>query len=564
MLIAKVKRHHREIVRRTEIVTDVSSDGVLSIGHALAEVMQGALAIERRITALRSDEQPVVFDSNDLRDALLSPLAESGRLTESAATIVSRVGHACDELTHITSMCQILLMHTRIETDRMRETGIVATSEQLSSFTSQIVAATNQAESVQQDLAHLVDDLDRALPALRKVLETLHQGVRTRQFRQQQQQAISGERMGNAIARIRAGAKNIVALSQDGVTALQFHDPACQALQRLDSKLTELVLEHLGEDEPLRWQRRLGDSEPNVLGDEADALRAGAHFLKEHVHRRADGFTQEADHAVLVLREIIPALVSLVEGQVAASEEAVQHARMTDEITPFLNRSVAELDRLTRGYASVASNGHALCKRIVEVQQTIASVAHRVEAPAQNLSLQASKAGKHGRPLAVIAEEVVAMSRRTAQVGQRVVDSANALLELLPQLQERAGFIAEQVHARASVIRTSLADVVRHSSERTSDLRDALSEVQQLARRVREAERSAHAHYGFAEQLRPVLESMKVTADTLYQDVIAALGDARGDRTPDGDYAADSGRQHHWMLESESAASVEHGELILL
>ncbi|MEM6930328.1 MAG: hypothetical protein AAF602_25540, partial [Myxococcota bacterium] len=377
MLIAKVKRHHRDIVRRTAIVTDVSSEGVLSIGQALSEVMQGALAIERRITKLAADDgAESMADVSDLRSTLLEPLAESARLTESAATIVSRVGVACDELTHITSMCQILVMHTRIETDRMRETGVVATSEQLSSFTSQIVSATSQAESVQQDLACLVDDLDRNLPALRKVLEELHQGVRTRQFRQQQSQAVSQERMSSAIARLRSRAKDIVRFSQDGVTALQFHDPACQALQRLDSKLTELVMEHLGEEEPLQWQRRLGDVQADTAAlDEAEALRAGAHLVRRHVHRRADGFLTEAEKAITVLRDIIPALVGMIESQADASEQAVANARVTDEITPFLNQSVAELDHLTRGYAAVASTGHTLCRRIVEVQQIISSVA---------------------------------------------------------------------------------------------------------------------------------------------------------------------------------------------
>jgi len=563
MLIAKVKRHHREIVRKTEIVTHVSSLGVLSIGNALSEVMQGAMTIDRRMSSLSVDEVPDAFvDASDLRSTLLEPLSESASLTESASTIVSRVGAACDELAHITSMCQILLMHTRIETDRMREVGVVATSEQLSSFTGQIVEATSQAESVHQDLAVLVEDLDRNLPALRLVLEALHQGVRKRQFRHQQNHAVSTERFAAAVERIRTRATEILRLSSDGVTALQFQDPACQALQRLDSKITEHVLEHLGEDQPLRWRRRLGDSEPNISGDEADALRLGVHVVREQVVRRADGFLRDADKAVEVVTEVIPALVALVGEQAEASERAVANARLQDEITPFLNRHVAELDRLTRGYVAIASSGHELCTRIVEVQRRITSVAHRVEAPAQNLSLQASKAGKHGRPLSVIAEEVVAMSRRTAQVGQRVVEAANALLELLPQLEAKARFIADEVHRKASEIRGSLAVMQQRTSERSRDLRDALSEVQKLARRVREAQQSAGAHFGFAEELRPLLLGMKASADALQDEVRAALGASTTQLADAAD--PDAHPSGNWMFESEAAEDIETGELILL
>lgn len=563
MLISTVKRHHQEIVRRTEIVTRVSGESVLSIGNALSEVMLGAIAIERRMSKLTVDDVPEsLIDATDLRTTLLEPLDESARLTESAATTVSRVGAACDELSHITSMCQILLMHTRIETDRMRESGIVATSEQLSSFTAQIVNATSQAESVQQDLALLVDDLDHTLPVMRRVLEALHQGVRTRQFRHQQAHALATERFGLAVRRIKSHAKEIVALSRDGVTALQFQDPACQALQRLDSKITELLLEHLGEDEPLLWSRRLGDDRSSVPEDEVQAIQVGAKLVRDHVKRRVDGFLHDADQAVLVIREIIPVLVALVQSQASASETAVSHARVSDEITPFLNRSVAELDKLTKRYVAIASSGQELCARIVEVQRTIANVAHRVEAPAQNLSLQASKAGKHGRPLAVIAEEVVAMSRRTAQVGQRVVQSANALLELLPVLEAKARYIADQVHAKAAEIRGTLQETSLQSLHHANDLRASLTDVLDLARRVRGAEQSVHIHFGFSEELRPVLLAMKATADALHDDIIEIVGEAT-EPVPDDAVRTKSG-EVSWMTENQSAAEVETGELILL
>ena len=562
MLISKVRRYHREIVRRTQTVSEVSGESVLSIGQALSQVMSGALSIDQRMGGLTIDEsRDASVDASGMRDALLEPLSESARLTESASTIVARVGTACDELTHITSMCQILLMHTRIETDRMQETGIVATSEQLSSFTAQIVSATSQAESVQQDLACLVDDLDRNLPAMRKVLESLHQGVRTRQFRHHQNHAVASERLTTAVRSIKAHAQEIVSLSRDGVTALQFQDPAAQALQRLDSKFTELMLVHLGYDEPLKWGRRLGDPTSNLDGTDAEALRVGVHVVRDHIVRRADGFIRDADKAVVVIREIIPSIVELVESQARASEKAVANARVTDEITPFLNRTVAELDKLTKRYVAIASSGQELCSRIVDVQQTIASVAHRVEAPAQNLSLQASKAGKHGRPLAVIADEVVAMSRRTAQVGQRVVQAANALLELLPVLEEKARYIANEVHAKASEIRDTLADSSSEASQRANNLRKALSDVQDLARKVRHAEQSIHIHYGFADELRPVLLAMKAAAADLTQEVVSSLGKPSGE-VPDESVQADG--RIHWMTETTEAAEVEVGELILL
>lgn len=570
MGIERLAHHHHIIVQRTTVVTTVSSESIFGLGQSLSAVLLAALQIERSMVSVVEGQSDAIEDpAVDLEGGLAERLGSASTLTHGVTDAVNRVGMACEALNHITSTCQILLMHTQIEGDRIRQSKSVhATSEQLSSFTTQMVDATVRADSVHYDLADLVDQLSHILAEMRRVVAQFSEGLARRLAKQHRKQVWGAQQFDDAVRTIRKLSQEIVSRSRSGVDALQFHDAAIQALQRLDSKFAEL-LEAAGLDgAPRMWGRRLGDPIQFTVDDER-ALRMGVAALRTDMHRRADGFMRDAERAVDVVREVIGDLAELVDAQAGASRRAVSAADSTDEVSVFLNHQLRELDRLTQRYLSVAVDGQGLCSHLLEVQTTILRVARRVEPPAQNLSLQASKAGKYGRPLAVIADEMVTVSRKVAQVGSRVVDSANAVQEILPQLEQEARAIAEHTREQAQRIRLAIEEARRQTVERATCLREALSVVQQLSLKVREARWSAVLHYGFVEAVRPALLDLKAAADGAFIDVedgrdplselveseSAAVEAAAGD--PGDEF------EMGWMFDNETP-EVDPGEFVLL
>ncbi|MEN0060942.1 MAG: hypothetical protein AAGA48_02270 [Myxococcota bacterium] len=572
MASRSLERHHRKLVAWTATITEISGDSVLGIGQALADVLTGALTLEQRTAALQIQPPAgMTLDVSELGGALIERIDRATELTGRVRNRVGKVGQACERLTEINAMCQILLMHTRIESDRIRKVDtVLTTGEQLARFIGHMVEATQQAESVQHDLHELIEGQSELLSKMRRLVETLHFEAERRLSHREAQRVRHRELFERAVQVIRDVVRAMVVQSQHGVSALQFQDPAIQGLQRLDSKMADLQA-GTATAAHVRWGRRLGDTTFDVDPHDWATIHANARELQTDIRNRADGFRRNAKSAVETLETVMAELVRLMDQLADAGQAAIQHASTPDDVTPYLRNQLSDLDRLTSRYGASASESQTLCASLVEVQSRMQRVARKVETPAQNLSLHASMAGHEGRALGVIADEMVAISREVITAGHELVEAANVLLQLLPELKDGALHIAATTATHAAETELAAAFEKEATSARHRELNVAMVSVRELVRTVSAAQQAARNHYGFAESVAPFLDEISSIGDSLIDDLIELGGPPpetlppRPEPKPEASSVeSDDNEELAWMFETEEHAEVDVGELILL
>lgn len=559
-IAGRVESHHRSLVSGIRSVAEVSGASVLAIGETLSEVVECAQEIKTLVQRLQltgpaSSTTPdeVARPADAFGQAVRDAMSNSKGLLERAHARAVKVGDACDELLMVTGMCRTLVMHTRIESARMGKAraGISATGEHMNAFTTQMVEATLQAQEVQGDLVRLLDDLATALNRVSTMAERLESGLEERLHEMAERDKRRMAAFRDAVDDLTVATTQLVGRSQDAVSALQFQDHAIQRLQRLDSLAQELRTV-LGDDaEVVRWSTRLGDITGGSEVRTAADIAARARAFSEDVHRRTLAFDEQARDAMRDVRHLNVELRMLSDAQSEAGHEAVRRARREDLVVGYLNHQLQEIDHALAHYQALASEGEQLCERILQVQRAISRVARRAETPALNVSLQASKAGERGRPMAVIANEMVVVSRQVAHSTNLVEEHASVLLDAIPGLQAVANELV--AHGRACVDEVShlMAATDARDSHTRAELNSALAEIERVRMRIGRATQVASEHFDFPRRLTEPLASMRASAVEIYSLIrqVAQLDESEVGETD-------------WVDESE-AFEHDSGELIL-
>lgn len=556
----RVESHHRLLVSQIRTVSETSGRSVLAIGDTLSEVVDCAQEVKTLVQRLQltgpssaSSVEDVARPADAFGEAVASAIGSSKVLLERAHARAVKVGDACDELLMVTGMCRTLVMHTRIESARMGTArgGISTTGEHMNAFTTQMVEATLQAQEVQGDLVRLLDDLASSLTRVSRMASHLEAGLddRLRDMAARDRTRLALFR--NAIEDLTRSTGQLVERSTDAVSALQFQDRAVQRLQRLDSLAQELRSSLGGSAAVVRWANRLGDNTSGGDAAEAADLAARAKAFRDDVERRTDEFDREAREAMQAVRRLNTELRDLSDNQSRAGHDAVRHAYREDLVVGYLNQQLREIDQALARYQALASEGEALCERILSVQRAISRVARRAETPALNVSLQASKAGDRGRPMAVIANEMVVVSRQVATSTLHVEEHASVLLDAIPGLQQGADELVAHGRACVDEVAHLMAATDARDAQTRAELKHALEEIERVRTRIGEATEVATEHFDFPRLIAEPLAQMRGSASEIYELIRQAA-----------QLADDHVGATEWQDESEN---FEHdaGELIL-
>ena len=559
---ADIQKHHSALVENIRRASDASSHHVLSIGKSLGEVVASSLEIKELVHALRMPGA----DIENSADSLARPadvfaasvqrgLASSRELLHQAQAEARAVGKACEDLLHVTGTCRTLVMHTRIESARLgaRRSGISATGEHMSAFTSQMIDATLKAQSVQGDLVKLLDDLGASLDRFAQQADRLRVGLDERLREMSRTQRERNLRYRQSVDELTEATDQLVQRSQEAVSSLQFQDFGIQRLQRLDSLCVELMaavgnLDRTGD--VIEWGRRLGDAEVGGADGDAADVAARTKVFRDDAYTRTEEFERQCHLAVSTVIEVNDQLGPLSEAQVRAGERAIAQAEHDDMVLDYLAAQLRVIHRALANYQRLAVQGAEHCNRILDVQRSISKVARRAETPAINVSLQASKAGAAGRPMAVIASEMVVISRKVSETTERIQRHVKVLLEAIPALRAQADLLVEHGARCQREVGEMVDDMARKQTAASSELEAAMSEVHRVRRTVLEATETVQLHFQFARDLGPTFEGIRDSSDRFFDAMIAQLGVSEDD-------VGESDWGDHEVAEHEA------GELIL-
>jgi methyl-accepting chemotaxis protein len=170
-----------------------------------------------------------------------------------------------------------------------------------------------------------------------------------------------------------------------------------------------------------------------------------------------------------------------------AAESADSGQRQAREGQQQIDAAVSSVDRLSQEIEQSAQSMQQLERDSNDIQSilgTIRSIAEQTNLLALNAAIEAARAGEQGRGFAVVADEVRALAKRTA-------DSTAEIDGLLGNLAKRTSLVTQQMHASLEVSQQS---VTRIGEARSSfgQIRESVDVIRDMNTQIATAAEEQH------------------------------------------------------------------------
>ncbi|GAB7528970.1 methyl-accepting chemotaxis protein [Pseudomonas sp. 3A(2025)] len=152
-----------------------------------------------------------------------------------------------------------------------------------------------------------------------------------------------------------------------------------------------------------------------------------------------------------------------------------------------IDDAVESVDRLSEEISRSAQHMTQLEKDSNDIQSilnTIRSIAEQTNLLALNAAIEAARAGEQGRGFAVVADEVRALAKRTA-------DSTAEIDGLLGNLARRTASVAQQMHASLEVSQQSVSKI-GHARTSFGQIRESVDVIRDMNTQIATAAEEQH------------------------------------------------------------------------
>ncbi|WP_429382343.1 methyl-accepting chemotaxis protein [Pseudomonas laurylsulfatiphila] len=177
-----------------------------------------------------------------------------------------------------------------------------------------------------------------------------------------------------------------------------------------------------------------------------------------------------------VARSCSQAAVSADRGQ----SQAQTGQRHIEEAVLEVDHLSGEIDRATQSMRELEAESN----NIQSILGTIRSIAEQTNLLALNAAIEAARAGEQGRGFAVVADEVRALAKRTA-------DSTEEINNLLGGLAGRTVRMSEQMLASLQVSRQSVVKI-NAVRENFSAIRESVDSIRDMTTQIAAAAEEQH------------------------------------------------------------------------
>jgi methyl-accepting chemotaxis protein len=236
-----------------------------------------------------------------------------------------------------------------------------------------------------------------------------------------------------------------------------------RALYQLQQKLAS--------DENFRQQAKKEEK----LREEKDSKRR--HQLLEHFHNQVTGAADAMNQAVRMIREVFATLMDTIQAnneksqgaflQSSTTNENVENVlsmmvtltAMTQSIGNRINESSVVMDHLmahTKHSKETVDHLQVNTQKITQVVDLIRDITEQTHLLSLNASIEASRAGEHGKGFSVVADEVKQLAAQAAEATQtilaRVDESSTYVHQVVGTMQDFLDNV-KKIHGIGAIIR---------------------------------------------------------------------------------------------------------------
>ncbi len=301
-------------------------------------------------------------------------------------------------------------------------------------------------------------------------------------------------------------------------------------------------------------------------------VRKSAEMVQTESYRMIDMFktmskgaenqTAEFKKATGIIDELIQSTSDISHKAQKAQEVSESAANSTSTGREYVIKSLEGIQLIRASTQTINKKMKALSERLLEIvtiSQLIAEVSSRTNLLAMNASIEASRAGEHGRGFIVIAEEIRSLADRSADASMQITNIIKAIQaeagEVTASLEEETDNVEKQ-----TVIANDTSNVFKAIESSFSGSNAIVSEIYNFTEMQRDL--SNKVVHSMGEVNKISLQTLKVVKDTSTISSILSGTSVKLIDTTSRFKIQQTGEQAEQHAEEQAGEHVEeHGEL---
>lgn len=196
--------------------------------------------------------------------------------------------------------------------------------------------------------------------------------------------------------------------------------------------------------------QHIGSAASKILSTSSSSTRVSSDMAEAAGRQReaVDMVSTAFHEMVATANEVARSCSQAAQSADSGQQQAREGQQQIDAAVNSVDRLSQEIEQSAQSIQQLERDSNA----ILSILGTIRSIAEQTNLLALNAAIEAARAGEQGRGFAVVADEVRALAKRTA-------DSTAEIDGLLGNLASRTAEVAEQMHASLEVSQQSVSRI---------------------------------------------------------------------------------------------------------